>query len=706
MLESARQTFVNLSLVVSLVVVATACSDDLRPEPPQQNPNGENVTEGDGGADLEDAGADTNVEELDAGDMGAPNSDDAGGGDDSGANDDAGGGDDAGDGPIDPIRICIADCTDQNPAYADQIDCDYDGLSNAEEAELGTDPCENDTDGDTLSDFEELQLGTDPLDADSDNDGADDATELDLELDPVLADTLADGVLDGDRWIVNACREDFPDRIDPTTIGEHVSQSGRWRLALPAAFDFTRLEDPAAPVDHSAGVFSDTTTEVAGFVRTYQAYGLNSAPDMEIQKVPFPSGSTLLRRTIDGEIETWDRNDAVRGRWQIRTNTPVTTRQFRDQMLDEAAPDWTGQPVATGTTYTEFQVYVTAIHRDESSFEQYAIVVAVAPLDSFDVREKVQFRMDDVTNTTNLAHIGDTIRDRCRPQNLQGERPKVDFYWVLDDSGSMEDYFLTMVNTAQDFFAQLQNTNLDYRLGVTSTAPSADGRIRPIPGWHTDEAAFTTEIYDYVCPGGNCIGGAEYGLENATLGIEYMYDSATPQAVRIRPEAEVITIVMTDEDAQSVKLAGGWDSPGGQALIDQYIDFFVGAEIPLYAIYNDGTCPGIGDNGESYRQVANASGGATALLCGNDLTASIEEILIAAAGRAGVVQLPRAPISSSLNVFKNGTFVPRSRVDGWDYFPGSRSIAFFGDARPRVVQPGERGDDIVISYSRYVDRSK
>ena len=43
-------------------------------------------------------------------------------------------------------------------------DDDGDGLSNAEEAELGTDPNEPDTDGDGLADGDEVSLGTDPLD--------------------------------------------------------------------------------------------------------------------------------------------------------------------------------------------------------------------------------------------------------------------------------------------------------------------------------------------------------------------------------------------------------------------------------------------------------------------------------------------------------------------------------------------------------------
>lgn len=57
-------------------------------------------------------------------------------------------------------------------------DSDGDGLSNAEEAELGTDPKLPDTDGDGITDFDEVQGSTDPLAADSDDDGFEDGREL------------------------------------------------------------------------------------------------------------------------------------------------------------------------------------------------------------------------------------------------------------------------------------------------------------------------------------------------------------------------------------------------------------------------------------------------------------------------------------------------------------------------------------------------
>ena len=59
------------------------------------------------------------------------------------------------------------------------IDSDQDGLSDAEEKELGTDPNNVDSDDDGLFDREEVEIyETDPLDADSDNDGFLDGEEV------------------------------------------------------------------------------------------------------------------------------------------------------------------------------------------------------------------------------------------------------------------------------------------------------------------------------------------------------------------------------------------------------------------------------------------------------------------------------------------------------------------------------------------------
>ena len=80
-------------------------------------------------------------------------------------------------------------------------DDDKDGLTNSEEARLGTNPNVADTDGDGLKDGEEVnRYKTNPLKADTDGDGLSDGDEvLKYHTDPLKADTDGDGLSDGDE---------------------------------------------------------------------------------------------------------------------------------------------------------------------------------------------------------------------------------------------------------------------------------------------------------------------------------------------------------------------------------------------------------------------------------------------------------------------------------------------------------------------------
>lgn len=91
-------------------------------------------------------------------------------------------------------------------------DSDGDGLTDAEEEDLGTDPYDPDTDKDRLSDGEEVKkYHTDPLNPDTDWDYLKDGDEvLDYETDPLKRDTDNGGVADGHEVI-----EDSTDPLNP-----------------------------------------------------------------------------------------------------------------------------------------------------------------------------------------------------------------------------------------------------------------------------------------------------------------------------------------------------------------------------------------------------------------------------------------------------------------------------------------------------------
>lgn len=78
-------------------------------------------------------------------------------------------------------------------------DSDGDGLTDAQELAIGTDPFNPDTDGDGLTDGDEVFIyGTNPRDRDTDKDGLTDGEEvLIYRTDPLKWDTSGDGISDG-----------------------------------------------------------------------------------------------------------------------------------------------------------------------------------------------------------------------------------------------------------------------------------------------------------------------------------------------------------------------------------------------------------------------------------------------------------------------------------------------------------------------------
>ena len=84
-------------------------------------------------------------------------------------------------------------------AAAPDADSDRDGLSDIQEAALGSDPHNQDTDGDGLMDGEEaLRYATNLLNSDSDHDGLNDGQEVNMyQTNPLNKDTSGDGMEDG-----------------------------------------------------------------------------------------------------------------------------------------------------------------------------------------------------------------------------------------------------------------------------------------------------------------------------------------------------------------------------------------------------------------------------------------------------------------------------------------------------------------------------
>lgn len=141
-------------------------------------------------------------------------------------------------------------------------DSDGDGLTDSEEAILGTNPNNPDSDGDGLTDGQEVNVhGTDPLDSDSDNDGLSDGDEVNVHgTDPLDSDTDNDGLSDGDEVLIhgtNPLAEDtdgdgLSDFVEINTYGTNPTLADTDGDGVHDSTEIALGSDPLNPLDTPA----------------------------------------------------------------------------------------------------------------------------------------------------------------------------------------------------------------------------------------------------------------------------------------------------------------------------------------------------------------------------------------------------------------------------------------------------------------------
>ncbi len=371
-------------------------------------------------------------------------------------------------------------------------------------------------------------------------------------------------------------------------------------------------------------------------------------------------------------------NSAARTLRSITMRNAVLPSRVRDGVLAKMAgvapsaigqlPDVQGEAPTTSLTlaaYVEVPTTTTTAR----------IVLAIVPEAA---TASAATRLSDLTNSSHVGTQGDLLTTECLTSTAASLR--VDFVWVVDNSASMQEEQAALAIAADTFFAALQRTRIDFRLGVVTT----DGDALQGGGFTNDLETFRDRVR--VGINGN---GIEEGIEFGMRAIERAA-TATDTTAKLRPSAIPVLIFYSDEESSNLRPIQG------------YIDALRRRNVLAFAIVGPRPrgCLAVGRGvarvGEAYIQVADALGGLSASICAEDLTRPIEEILVAAAGAASLTQLANQPISGSLEVQLPERLIPRARTSGFDYEPAANSILFFGDA---ALQEGTR---FRVSYQRFV----
>ncbi|WMW77792.1 Ig-like domain-containing protein [Flavobacterium sp. 20NA77.7] len=213
-------------------------------------------------------------------------------------------------------------------------DCDNDGLTNAQELNLGTDPLNPDSDGDGVKDGTEVTDGTNPLNPcsfvlahqtvtpttawnslDCDNDGLTNAQELSLGTNPLDPDSDGDGVLDGTEVI---------DGTDPTEGCDAIMVHSTLPLSqefLDGDCDGDGLKNgeeigpiPNQPFDPNGNGIPDYLE-----VNDFNVGGVISSDELEIFNLVTPNGDGDNDVFVIRNIELYPENSLeIFNRWGVQ----------------------------------------------------------------------------------------------------------------------------------------------------------------------------------------------------------------------------------------------------------------------------------------------------------------------------------------------------------------------------------------------------
>jgi hypothetical protein len=342
----------------------------------------------------------------------------------------------------------------------------------------------------------------------------------------------------------------------------------------------------------------------------------------------------------------------------------VLVSRVRDGLLAAlvgAQPtDIGGLPDVTGEL-AERQLTLAAFVDVDGSTTAADILVALVPEAA---TASAAIILADLTNGTHLGPAGATLGLSC--DTATATALQVDFVWVVDNSASMQEEQQALAQAADTFFAALQRSRIDFRLGVVTT----DGEALRGGGFTRDLDTFKARVR--VGINGN---GQEQGLEYALRALERA-STATEADARLRPEAVPVVVFYTDEESSNLR------------TIPAYTEGFGDLGALPFAICGPRPrgCQAVGRGaarvGELYIQLVESLGGGVASICAEDLTRPIEQVLIAAAGAASRTRLSERPISGAIEVQLPDRLIPRGRVDGFDYESTANTLLFYGNAAP------------------------
>lgn len=354
----------------------------------------------------------------------------------------------------------VGDC-DPGKNTSGMEDPDKDGLSNSLEASLGSNPCKADSDGDTIPDGVEDANRNGQIEPQF---GESDPTN---SADPPKSNEYA-GVRN------KICTYE---KMLQTEIG--VSRSVDVGAVRVAKLDGVNYSIVSA---NSAVIFDDPVNKIHGFVLQddnkqsvkdlLSSYGLTKTEESNFTS-NVPLNTWISNGVFEKALQVVDDHTVNRVKYALEldgSNTSIA--KLRNTILannlSNSAEKDAVNALATSDTCADGEAKAFIVR---SLYKDYSIVSFVAACTSDATALASKNLMDAVLTGTMAAPTTyqPFVNFVCQVSEIGESGGMVDFFWVVDNSGSMEDEQSKVNETVKMFADQLSYSNIDYRVTVSST---------------------------------------------------------------------------------------------------------------------------------------------------------------------------------------------------------------------------------------------